>query len=350
MKNLGFIRQIFVFNARGARSFGRFWLGLALAAGLAGWGGAARAQAVVDVTLNSVVLPGYVGYNRNYTAAIGPVTAGTTLNVTWTFTNTGTQGVILLPNRTTATKITLAPSASLTLLNEDVPGETLVPPTGAYPIDPANLGPVTLLQGETLTVTFQVQVLANAANAQATLAYSVGGVYDQVWVDDDHLLNCGTWSGQQILASDPRLAGSTADVLAGVWADCRYTVNNAVFTNDLAYPVTVHYDGYADYGWIANYLGGTVKDWNGDITLDPGESSPPFTVMFGMPWYVGNETQGPPPGGFAFTWSVSRPLPPPAPPVASVPALGDWALALLALGLAGIGARRVRRGALSVWR
>jgi len=346
MKNLGFIRQIFVFNARGARGFGRFWLGLALAVGLAGWGGAARAQAVVDVTLHSSVLPGHVGYSRNYNAVIGAVTGGTTLNVTWTFTNTGTQGVILLPNRTSLAKITLNPSASLTLLNENVPGETLVPPAASYPIDPSNLGPVTLLQGETMTVTFQVQVNANVANAQATISYSVGGVYDQVWVDDDHLINCGTWSDEQILASDPKLAGSTADVLAGVYPDCRYTLNNTVFTNDLAYPVTVHYDGYADYGWIANYLGGDVKNWNGDITLDPGESSPPFTVLFGMPWYVGNETEGPPPGGFAFTWSVSPVAPPvpPAPPVAAVPALGDWALALLALGLAGIGARRVMRG------
>ena len=353
MKNLVFIRQFLVFNARAGRGFCGFWSGLALAAALTGWGAAAQAQTTVAVSLNSSVLPGHVGYGRSYTAPIGDVTAGTTLDVTWTFTNTAPQAVILLPNRSgSATRIVLGPSTSLRLLSEDVPGSDLVPPVGAYPIDPAHLGPVTLPPGGAMTVTFKAEVTAATSKAQATLAYSVGGVYDQVWVDEDSLVNCGAWDDEEILASAPTLAGSTEDVLKGVQPDCRYTLGDTVFTNDLPFAVKVRYEGYAGSGWMANYIGGAVEDWEGDITLEPGESSAPFTVLFGMPWYIGNESRGLPPGGFAFTWSVAPLTPitpvttgatlPGAAPAIAVPALGAWALGLLALGLAGIGARRVR--------
>jgi hypothetical protein len=318
------------------------WRWLAAVA-LLGWGAAAQGQASVDVSVNTDVLPGDIGRGQSYTVALGAVAAGTTLNVTWTFTNTTLQAVILLPNRSgSATRIRLTPAARLSLIGENVPGAALVPPVGAYPIDPADLGPVTVPPGGAMTVTFQAQSSVNLGSATASLSLSVGGVYDQAWVEGDSTLDCGTWSGQEIFASDPQVTGSTLNVLRNVEPGCRYTLEDAVFTNDLTYPVVVHYVGYEDSGWMADYISGAVTGWN-DITLDPNESSPPFTIMFGMPWYVGNESRGLPPGGFTFTWLPLRTgtilTPANAGPV---PALGDGELALLALAVAGIGARRGR--------
>jgi hypothetical protein len=325
---------------------------LALAAILLGLGAQAQAQ-TIPVSVNTDVQSADIGLAPPYQVILsGTYTAGTTLDVTWTITNTTGSAVILLPTSTAVNKITFTPATALTLVSENIPGANLVPPVLMPPIDPAVLGPVTVADGDFLTVTFQATVNTEVL-VSALLGLSVGGVYDQDWNYDDFENICGSLvpglKPEDVVVLNASTPQFSKNVGNGVTPDCAY-MQNATISNDLDYPITVTFAGYSDSGTIAPYISGTLCDWDDcktqwtdGITLQPGDSSDEFTMLIGMPWYIADEARSTT-GEFEFSWDIAPAgAPPPTTKPTPIPALGHLALALLALGLAALGAQQARR-------
>jgi len=308
----------------------RFWLALLFAAVMLCLANGAHAQSCTPITGSTTVSGDNYGSSQAYNIQLGNFAPGTCGDVTYVVNNNTAYPLRFILNSTTNNSVTL--TASLVL--ED--GYTI----------PAD---VTVQPGQSFTATFEVNLPAAASavtNAVGTLNYSVGRVYDQVWRYDDFDNACGTFpAADTVLASNPHAENSIADIEP----DCYYS-HVATFVNDLAYPVTVSFTGYSDSGTIAPYIAGTLCDttncgseWTDGITLQPGQSSAPFTMLVGSPWFIGNESENTS-GTFDFDWQVTQAGPAPQTPSpttpAPIPALGDLTLALLALGMAGLGARR----------
>ena len=273
----------------------RFCPGLALATILLGLEINAQAQSFTTVKpvtgASNIATTLDYGKDRSFTVTqSGSTPPGTLLDASYTITNATAYPMRFLL-RNAAPGITLS-SPNLVLQ----PGYTI-------PDD------VTLQPNQSLTVSFQFGVPDTSIavnNASATFSYGVSRVYDQVWNDDDFWYLCG-WTDipDVVLASNPQ-SGSGMGI-SGINPGCVYG-QNATIHNDLSYPVTVSYAGYTGSGTIAPYLGGTLEGWADGITLQPGQSSDEFSMLVGMPWFIGNESRNTS-GSFLFSWNVAAPPP-----------------------------------------
>jgi|GEM_PF-2406594 len=336
-----FFMHIIMFRAVAASGTFRFWLALLFAAVMLCLANGAHAQSCTPITGSTTVSGDNYGSSQAYHIQLGDFAPGTCGDVTYVINNNTAYPLRFMLNSTTS-DITL--TASLVLAD----GYTI----------PAD---ITVQPGQSFTVTFEVSLPATASaitNAVGTLNYSVGRVYDQVWRDDDFDGICAPLpASSTVLASKPLIYDDVGSLqsLTGITPGCVYPSQVATFVNDLSYPITVSYVGYSDSGTIAPYISGTLCDsdltncgneWTDSITLQPGQSSDPFTMVVGSPWFIGNESQNTV-GTLAFEWRVTplagaltqTPTSAPTP----VPSLSDLALALLALGMAGFGTWRIRR-------
>jgi hypothetical protein len=325
----------------------RRWLSLALVIFALGVFENAQAQQythTVSIALSHSVTDDDYGTVGPYYIALDATPPGTLWDVTYTFTNNTVYPLRFIESLTNADIYFQSPY--------------MVQVAASVPAD------ITLQPGGSFTVTFQAGVPTTgvgipASSQAASIFYSVGRVWDQVWLDDDF---DGFCSSPPAVISLPVSAlgrltsgGESPD---GIGPDCVYS-QDARIVNNLNVPVTVSYAGYTDDGTLAPYISGELCNssipkfcnsslpsppyWLGDITLAPGEASPVFRMIIGMPWYIGNESAHAT-GSYAFTWNVT-PASAPAPAAPTpIPALSPWALVLLVLGLAGVGGWRIRRG------
>jgi hypothetical protein len=280
-----------------SRAF-RFWLGSALAVILLGVGAQAQAQTAVTGNLN---VTNY-GNARTVTITLnsGNSAPGTIFDVNYTVTNATAYPLHFMESYLSA-DISLTPGGLTLLGDQNLPDA---------------VKNVILQPGEFFTLSFQVEVTsaANVANARAQIYYTVGRVYDQVWNYDDFYNFCRTIPPAVVVnTSDPEFTTGIATGTGGISPDyvCR---QEASFHNDLPHPVTIHYMGYTDDGTIADYISGTLCDmahcgneWVDGITLQPGESTGPFTMLVGMPWYIGNESMSTT-GTYTFMWRLESSL------------------------------------------
>ena len=331
----------------------RFGFNIALAAVLlSAWGNAQAQYNPPTPKTGSVSVTSY-GNTPTYPITLGNAVAGTLWDVTYTVTNN-----TIYPLRfTQATTGFFVLTAGLTLASGSPPSDITIDP------------------GQSFTIAFQAGVPAGGAavnNTRATVTYNVERVYDMVWRDGDFDEACAPLNTSSLLYASGNGTTSGGNDLNSIIPGCVFGADTA-FYNDLSVPVKITYVGFSADGTIAPYIFGTLcgingagnspfyyepvaacapsENWpSGGITLQPGETSSPFGMMIGMPYWVGNASMNTS-GTYAFQWNIT-PLgitaPPPPPAASSVPTMDAWALdlsalSLLTLGMMGVSTRRIRR-------
>ena len=185
----------------------------------------------------------------------------------------------------------------------------------------------TILNGQTYTVTFVFDNQGNSPNSQT-------------WTPTN--LTCAIWRmnnagnvvfAQNLVTTPPSAAGTVTTDASGALTSVFNSVTAQDLTSSGLYSVsgitlTPPVNWYANTGNAVFYDSGPERDFE-DTFVDGIRMEPAF-------W------SAPTP----FTGNcLALPAPPTPVAVTAVPALGEWSLMLLALGAAGLGARRLRKRA-----